>query len=139
MIVVGPSVFVAALSPSAADHRASVVWLREADAAHEPLAISGLTLADIAGPLARSTGDSRLAQDALDWVLGFEGLEVHPVDFRRAAVLAADLQIDGADAWGVELADRLRAPLVTWDRTLVRSRAAEVIEILTPDDWPEWL
>jgi predicted nucleic acid-binding protein len=52
---------------------------------------------------------------------------------RLSADLAAQLQLGGADALYVALAQRLGIPLITWDREQLQ-RGLAAVTALTPDD-----
>jgi predicted nucleic acid-binding protein len=52
----------------------------------------------------------------------------------RAAEIAANHFLRGADALYVQLADETGATLITWDHEML-ARAADVVPTMTPSDW----
>jgi predicted nucleic acid-binding protein len=94
-----------------------------------------LLLPEIAGAVARRTGAPRLAQRAVEALLGLPALRLVPVDdvlARRASGLAGQLRLRGADAVYIATAATLRQPLVTWDGEQ-RDRATGVIQVMAPE------
>jgi predicted nucleic acid-binding protein len=78
-----------------------------------------LLLAEVAGAISRRTTEARLGQAALELLLRMPALRLVSVERRlgmRAAQLAADLGLRGADAVYVALAQQLNVPLITWDQ-----------------------
>jgi predicted nucleic acid-binding protein len=94
-----------------------------------------LLLPEVAGAIARRTGEPRLARRAVDAVLRLPGLRLVAVDealARAGARLAGRLRLRGPDAVYVATAAILRLPLVTWD-TEQRERATQVVDVLVPE------
>lgn len=92
-------------------------------------------LAEIAGAIARRTGQPELAEAAVNQIQRLPGLRLVPLD-ANLAKLAADLagrhSLRGADAVYVATAQRLKVLRVTLDdEQLRRSRA--VVTTLEPD------
>jgi predicted nucleic acid-binding protein len=133
-MVVDATVVVSRLVTHDAHHAASRAWLARHVAAGGLLIAPALLLAEVAGAVARRTGAPRLAQRAVETVLGLPALRLVPVDdvlARTAADLAGRLRLRGADAVYIAAAAALQLPLVTWDLEQ-RERAARVIEVLAP-------
>ena len=133
-MVVDASVVVSRLVTHDVHHAASRAWLARHVAAGGLLIAPALLLAEVAGAVARRTGTPRLAQRAVEAVLGLPALRLVPVDevlARTAADLAGRLRLRGADAVYIAAAAALQLPLVTWDLEQ-RERAARVIEVLAP-------
>jgi predicted nucleic acid-binding protein len=133
-MIVDASVIVSRLLPHDVHHGASRHWLARHVAEGGLLVAPALLLPEVAGAVARRTGESRLASRAVDAVLRLPGLRLVPVDdalARTAARLAGQLRIRGADAVYVAAAAVLRLPLVTWDMEQ-RSRATPRVEVLLP-------
>jgi len=133
-MVVDASVVVSRLVPHDLHHAASQAWLARHVADGGLVIAPALLLPEVAGAVARRTGASRLARDAVEAVLNLPGLRLVPVDdalARVAAGLAGRLRLRGADAVYIAAAATLRVPLVTWD-TEQRERAIRVIEVLAP-------
>ena len=134
-MVVDASVIVSRLVPHDVHHQASRRWL-ERHVADDGLLIAPMViLPEVAGAVARRTGESRLARRAVDAVLRLPALRLVAVDdalARSAARLAGQLRVRGADALYIATAADLGLPLMTWD-VEQRERAATVIEVSSPD------
>jgi predicted nucleic acid-binding protein len=132
--VVDASVWVSRYVPADVNHAASRTWLFGHLSAGNMVIAPTLLLAEVAGALARRTGDSQRAEELVHhlrqlrtmlWV----ALSAHVRD--HAAHLAATQRLRGADAIYVSLADRLKVPLVTWDQEQLK-RAGALIAARTP-------
>lgn len=134
MTVVDASVLVSVLLPGDLRHAASRRWLRAYTAGPETLFAPSLLLVEVAGAMARITGDSARGQRAWTELMRMPGLRVVQIDRGLtliAARLAANLRLRGADAVYVAVAYRLGVPLVTWDREQL-DRAGAVIAAREP-------
>jgi predicted nucleic acid-binding protein len=121
--------------PQDIHHATSRQWLEQHVAGGEPLVAPILLLAEIAGAIARRTGEPELARRTLEGILRVPNLRLVSTDpqlGREAARLAANLRLRGADAMYVAVAYQLGVPLVTWDREQ-RERAGEVIAVHVPE------
>jgi predicted nucleic acid-binding protein len=121
MIVLDASVWVSCLVPSDAHHTVSRAWLETYLAGGGEMIAPNLLLAETAGAIARRTGSATAAHHALEATRHLPNLRVIEIDLTlgdRAAQLAADLSLRGADALYAALAQQLAAPLVTWDTEL---------------------
>jgi predicted nucleic acid-binding protein len=133
-VVVDASVWISRLVTTDPHHAASARWLAETTATDGLLAAPALVLPEVAGPIARLTGSSRLARRAVSRILRIRGLRIVAIDqelAHGAAPLAADLRLRGADAVYVALASRLRVPLVTLDREQLE-RGGGVVDVRRP-------
>lgn len=133
-MVVDASVIVSRLVPHDVHHEASRGWLDRHVAGGGLLIAPALLLPEVAGAIARRTGEPRLARRAVDAVLRVPGLRLVPVDEALAGIaarLAGRLRLRGADAVYIAAAATLRLPLVTWD-VEQRERAASLIEVQVP-------
>jgi predicted nucleic acid-binding protein len=133
-MVVDASVVVSRLVLHDANHEASRQWLTRHIAAGGLVIAPALLLPEVAGAVARRTGQPRLARRAVDAVLRLPELRLVPVDdvlARTAARLAGKLRVRGADAIYIAVAAGLRLPLVTWDSEQ-RDRAGRLVEVLIP-------
>lgn len=131
-MVVDASVVVSRLVPHDVHHEASRRWLSRHVAEGGLLVAPAVLLPEVAGAVARRTGEPRLARRAVDAILRLSALRLVPVDdilARAAAALAGRLRVRGADALYIASAASLRLPLVTWDLEQ-RDRAARVVETL---------
>ena len=93
-----------------------------------------MALVEIAGAVARRTGQTGL--EAASLVERLPITRLVPVDVelaRLAAEVAASLQLRGADATYVALAQRLGIPLVTWDEEQ-RQRGKSAAQVFTPEE-----
>lgn len=116
------------------NHATSLRWIEEKVRARARLVVPALTLAEVAGAVARISGIPDEGLDAVKRLLVTPGLQVMPVDLPllyRAAALAAQLRLKGADAVYAATADVLRLPLVTWDQELAQ-RARQVVSVVHP-------
>jgi predicted nucleic acid-binding protein len=135
MIAVDASVWVSGLTPRDFFHETSRHWLEVQLRQDVPLAIPVICLAEVAGAIARVTGNSANGEYAVDQILSHPNLRVLPVDQTlgiEAAQLAAQLRLRGADAVYVALARRLNIPLATWDEELLQ-RAGQAVTIVRPE------
>lgn len=134
MIVVDASVWVSWLRPSDCHHEATSRWIEPQLLAGEVLATPDLAIIEVAGSIARITGQSSLGRQSATALIDIPLLEVHPGDrerFSLAVALAADCRLRGADAVYAALAMRLDATLVTWDEDLL-DRAGSRIQTKRP-------
>lgn len=134
-MVVDASVVVSRLVPHDVHHEASRRWLARHVTEGGLLIAPALLLPEVAGAIARRTGEPRLASRAVDAVLRLPELRLVPVDdvlARTAARLAGELRVRGADALYIAAAVALRLPLVTWD-VEQRDRASPLVEVLVPE------
>jgi predicted nucleic acid-binding protein len=133
-VIVDASVWISRFLVQEIHHARSRGWLETRLAAGEPVLAPTLLLVEIAGALSRRTGDPVLAQRVVgDIVLLPESRFINltsPLAV-RAARLASELRLRGADAVYVAVAEALSLPLVTWDREQL-TRAAGRIAVRTP-------
>ena len=118
MTVVDASVFVAYFHQQDRFHAASAQWIQRHLLANGTLRAPRLVLAEVAGAIARRTGDLVVAHAAVQHLTTLPELSLLIVTNSMtdaAASLAADLRLRGADALYVAAAAELGDPLVTWD------------------------
>lgn len=138
MIVVDASVWVSRLVPQDTNHTVTRQWMEQYTAKGGRQAVSVLMLAEVAGAIARRTGHSNLAHQAIQHLLRLRSVRVVPVDRRlgrAAALIAADFHVRGADATYVAIAHQLNIPLVTWDEDQ-QTKAGVAIAVYTPETCP---
>ena len=119
MTVVDASVWVSVYHAPDLFHDRSMAWLQQQLHAGAILVAPLVVLAELAGPIARQTGDPDQAHQAVQQLRRLPQLYLVPVNevlATLAAQLAADLRLRGADAVYVALAAQLGLPLVSWDR-----------------------
>lgn len=135
MTVIDASVWVSRLVPQDVNHKASHFWLENQIAQNQRLIAPVLLLAEVAGAIARRTGSSQLARQAIKQMLQIPALHIVAVDYQlgqTATDLAAELHLRGADAIYVALAFRLKIPLVSWDAEQLE-RAGKLVQTITPE------
>lgn len=130
MTVVDASVMVSALQPDDVNYQVSRAWLDRQIDERRPLAAPYLLLSEIAGAIARVTGDPSAGHTAVASVLAIHSLTLIP-DVGEpptlASQLAADLQLKGADATYVAVAMHLDMDLVTWDHEQLERGGRRVV------------
>src|SRR5579883_745268 len=105
--VVDASVWVSRLVPQDVHHDVSRRWLDRYIAAGGRLVAPIMLFIEVAGAIARRTGQPTLAHQAIAHLRTVTQLHIVPVDMvvgRNASHLAADLQLRGADAIYVAVA-----------------------------------
>lgn len=133
LIVVDASVWVARLVPQDAFHHPARDWMAARRAENTLLIAPSLLLPEVAGAIARRTGDSQLAQRTLDLLARLPGLRLIEMErslVESASTLAAQLALRGSDALYVAVAEYLHLPLCTLDQEQLR-RAAYRVEVTT--------
>jgi predicted nucleic acid-binding protein len=135
MSVVDASVWVSRFMPDDAFHEASRAWITTMVTSGELLVAPIILLAEVAGAIARRTGDRKLGYQSVQQIRQVPTLQIIALDESLgdyAAQLASDLQIRGLDATYVAVARRLDIPLVTWDQEQL-DRARAVVSAHAPD------
>lgn len=133
MIVLDANLWIAAFEPDDAFHRDSVAVLRAAAADDLSLVGPAFVILETTCALARRTGKTKLAAFAHAEMTDHPALRLEPLDaelLARAEDLGVGLRLRASDALYAATAERLAAPLLSWDRELVeRARA------ISPDTW----
>jgi predicted nucleic acid-binding protein len=96
-----------------------------------------LVLAEVAGAVARITGDSAMGGVSTTRLSHFPKLYLRQVDLslaEAAARAAARLSLRGADSHYVALARELKCPLITNDDEVIQ-RCPPTMKVLRPDKW----
>ena len=136
MFVVDASVWVSRFVVSDIHHGFSYQWLNRSLSAGEEIIGPALLLAELAGAVARVTGDTNLALGVISSLQQLPNSRLVPVDFELARIsanLAAELRLRGADSFYVALAQRLSIPLITWDNEQIQ-RGSSVATAITPQE-----
>ncbi len=131
-VVVDASLWVARLVPQDVFHTRVRAWMEACRASGIQLLAPAILLAETAGAIARRTGETRLARQAIERLIGLPGLRLVEMDralLEEAAHLAAELGLRGADATYVAVASRLQIPLATLDADQ-QARAARRIMMI---------
>jgi predicted nucleic acid-binding protein len=134
-MVLDASIVVSRLVPHDVHHESTRTWLAAHVAGGGMLIAPTLLLAELAGAVARRTANARLARRAVAAVLQLPGLRLVSLDetlARRAATLAGQLRVRGADAVYIAVAAALNLPLATWDFEQ-RDRAARIVTVFVPE------
>ncbi len=134
MMVVDASVWVSYLLPQDSHHTASESWFDGYIKGGGKVAAPTILLAELAGAVARRTGDIALARQIITAIINLPELNLVAIDHSlslAAAQIAADLKLRGADSFYIALAQALQIPLVTWDQEQL-TRPNKIIQIQTP-------
>lgn len=119
MPVVDASVYVAYAYAKDIAHTQSRAWMTGALASEQTLVAPATFLAEVAGAISRNSGRPRLARSVIGHLLQAGLVSLIPVTevlAERAAEIAGDYKIKGADAVYVALAEQLGDELVTLDQ-----------------------
>jgi predicted nucleic acid-binding protein len=143
LYVVDASVWVSWFLLEDAFHDDSRTWFEHVRSQSALLIAPYLLLPELAGSVSRRTGDAALGRRSASLVATLPRTQLMSVGSElseRAARLAGDLSLKGADAIYAALAQRLVIPLVTWDAPL-KARGATATPVKTPAellemDWP---
>ncbi len=126
--VVDASVWVSRLVRGEAHHTAAVAWFETQEERGDLLIAPALMPPEVAGALSRGTGDGRLARRTGWQILRLCARRLAILNAElaeRAAGLAADRALRGADAVYASVAAQLWLPLVTLDREQRRLTSAD--------------
>ena len=136
-VVLDASVFVARYVEADTAHaeclRAITVCQTELIHAFAPLVLPP----EVAGAIARRTGDESLALLSLTHLRNYAWLHVRLADTRfteQTARLAARHALRGADAFYIAVAIEQRCPLITLDEEML-ARAPSTVKAMRPTDW----
>ena len=138
-LTVDASVFVAASRTDEPHYAASRRFLQQARTQHCNLYLPTLVLPECAAAIARPTADATLAEELVSLVESFPRLQLVPLNLpvaRRAAQVARDHHLRGADSVYIAVAELFHSALITWDAEMLQ-RGADVVATLTPLDWTE--
>ena len=136
-MVIDASVWVAALLTSDNYHEASAALLRALTQRKQTVSTPMLAWPEIAGAIARRTGNNKLATAAIAFLNRQIWLEYVPVDellARHSITIATEQRLRGADAIYVALASLRDGMLVTLDREMLQ-RTPPGVTAQTPADW----
>lgn len=133
-ITIDASVFVSSARSDEPDYLLSRTFLRKARSMK--IYCPSLALAECAAAIARQTNDPHLARELINMVENFPGIELVSLDLslaRRAAQIAVDHRLRGADAVYVAVADAFDAALISRDQEMLK-RCPAAVETMTPEE-----
>lgn len=136
-MVIDASVWVAALLRNDRHHEESASLLHTLLQRNQQAAVPLLAWPEIAGAIARKTGNSELARIAIAFLNRQAWLESVPLDSsiaRRATTIATDQRLRGADAVYVALALQRDGVLITLDLEMLQ-RVPIAVTAHMPGDW----
>ena len=129
------SVFVASARSDESNYLLSRKFLR--DARSMEIYCPTLALAECAAAIARQTNDPHLAKELVSIIEDFPGINLISLDLslaRRAAHIAIEHRLRGADAAYVAVADAYNATLISWDQEMLK-RCPAAVATMTPESW----
>lgn len=129
MFVIDASVWVSVFLLDDAHHQESSLWMDQTLRDRTPIQCPAILLPEVAGPVSRRARSARLGHDAIRYLMALPQLTIVPMSSELAlssARLAANLNLKGADAVYVALADICNATLVTLDDEQ-RTRASQIV------------
>ena len=133
------SVFISSARTQEAHHQISVEFLDQLRREQPIVFCPSIILAECSAAIARRTGDPISARDLVLLVKDFVGMNLVPISIplaERAAQIAADRQLRGADSVYVAIAEESDATLITWDNDMLQ-RGLAVVTTISPDEWLE--
>lgn len=136
-MIIDASVWIASVLAEDAHHATSLTFMRRFVSEGLIATHPSLVWPEIAGALARRTGDAQLGMKVATDIASKPWIESMAVDVPiagEAMRLAARLRLRGADAIYVALAVTRRMPLITLDAEILE-RGRAVAKILTPEQW----
>lgn len=138
-VIIDACVLVSAYLASDSHHSISVALLREIR--RSKIAIDGpvLLLVEVAAAMARNTQDARSGHIAQRMIEDLPLIRFHPLSLtlaKRAAELASQHFLRGADAVYVAVADATQGTLITLDYEM-KARGSAAVPAVTPGEWLE--
>jgi predicted nucleic acid-binding protein len=136
-LTIDASVFVSAARPSEKQYPLSYRFLHSVKGSK--IFCPTLVLAECAAAIARPIGDSRLSRRLVNLIKHFPGMTQVTLDIPlafRAADIAIENRLRGADAVYVAVAEYFDAVLVSWDEEMLE-RCPESVLALSPEKWLE--
>ena len=125
--VVDASVFLASLQVAEVTHRDALALLEHLEENEWPIYLPIIALSEIAGSLARNSGNAEWAQRFIALLRQQAHIDMVVIDERLgylAAALAAQQRIRGCDAIYVALAQMQGATLITLDQEQIQRKPA---------------
>lgn len=136
--VVDASVFVSAAQAKDVHYADSVAFFGQLSATPDTnVFCPTLLLPEYAASIARRTDDTALAESLIKILDTMKGLRLESLTenrSRRAAKIAAQHRLRGADAVYVALAEETESLLITWDNEMLE-RSISIVQTSTPTQW----
>jgi len=136
-LTIDASVFVSAARPSEKQYPLSYRFLHRVK--RSKIFCPTLVLAECGAAIARPTGDSLLSGRLVNLIKHFPGMTQVPLDLPlalRAAEIAIENRLRGADAVYAAVAEDFDAVLVSWDEEMLE-RCPESVLAMSPEKWLE--
>jgi len=136
-VVVDASVWVSRLIPSDVNYDASYLWMEQYKITNKLIVSPAILLIEVAAAIARQTGNSDIAKEAVTKLSDLSMMRIIPLDntlIRLSIDMAANLQLRAADAIYVAVAKHLSIPLVSWDKEQLR-KASSLLTTYTPETY----
>ena len=130
MFVVDASVWVSSFLPSDTNHETAAMWIDQAFDRRIPIYAPAVLLPEVAGSVARVTGDTRAGVDSVHHLLHVNRVVLVPQNadsYASAAELASRLRLRGCDALYVQVATELGLTLVSFDEQQI-ARSLPVVQ-----------
>jgi len=136
-LTIDASVFVSSARPSDKLYTTSFKFLKSVRGTK--IFCPTLVLSECGAAIARPTGDSVLSRKLVSLVERFPGMSLVALDqmlAKRAAEIAIDHRLRGADAVYIGVAAAFDAALVSWDQEMLQ-RCPDSVPALSPEQWME--
>ena len=137
MLTIDANVFVSAATPTEIFHADSDRLLTRVGSAGLEIVCPALILPETASGIVRPTSDTIAGQQGVTRIVTFPNLVLATLtedQAERAAQIAIDFRLRGADAVYVAVAQEYGTTLITWDQELL-TRGIAAVPTLTPTDW----
>ena len=137
-VVIDASVLVSWIVSLDANHDASYHWMKRYRAMKGLLVAPSFAIIEVAAAIARQSGQSALAKAAIKDMYSVSTLRIVPLDsilVRSAVDIASDLQLRAGDVTYVAVANKLKIPLVSWDKEQLQ-RGRDLLTTYTPSTYP---
>lgn len=137
-VVIDASVLVSWIVSLDANHDASYYWMKRYRAMKGLLVAPSFAIIEVAAAIARQSGQAALAKAAIKDMYSISTLRIVPLDsilVRSAVDIVSDLQLRAGDATYVAVANKLKIPLVSWDKEQLQLGSG-LLTAYTPGTYP---
>lgn len=135
--VIDASVFVSSSRIKEPNSHTSIRFIESLQQQGQAIYGPALVIVECVAAIARSTGEITLATEIITLIKSLPNLQLVDITVTladKAALIAMQHRLRGADAIYVALAFEVNATLVTWDNEML-VRGAPVVKTITPADW----